>query len=184
MCWSKCCLRCWSRCWLTVWWNFRRAAFNADDASNAQASFRVCQKVAPDFETVRCIGGFSILSEDCIWLWNSQMHWRVFDIVRKLHLTLKQSDALTDFLIYFAVSITGVVARFWLYDADRSAGRQAGRTADKQAGRTKRQMRRCLLTAKADKLIREKWWKQWFSRDVFKKRAESKLSTNSWSWRF
>ena len=76
-CWLKCCLRCWSRCCLTIWWSFRRAASNAD-TSNALASFPV-------------------LSKNCTWLWDGQMHWRIFDFAKKLHLTMKRSGALTGF---------------------------------------------------------------------------------------
>ena len=139
-CWMKCWLKCWSKCWLAIWWNFSRAASNADTSnaladfpilsknctwlwndqmhwrifdevrkaapwwSNALTNFRFCQKTAPDAETIKCIDGFSILSEGCTWLWNSQMHWRIdYDL---------------------AVSATDVVARFWLFDdADRPSGK-------------------------------------------------------------
>ena len=33
---------------------------------------------------VRCTGEFSVMSESCIWRWNDQVHWRVFDDVRKV----------------------------------------------------------------------------------------------------
>ena len=76
---------------------FVRTAFDAD-TSNALTNFR-CQKccIRRLKRSVRCTDEFSILSENCIWRWNDQMHWRVFDFVKKLHLTLKRSDALTDF---------------------------------------------------------------------------------------
>ena len=72
--------------------------------SNALAGFRYCQKTAPYAETVRCIGGFSVyLSKNCIWRWGGQVHWRVFDFVKGLHLILKRSDALTDFRFYIII---------------------------------------------------------------------------------
>ena len=163
--------------------------------------FRFCQKAAPDSETIRCTDEFSILSESCTWRWNDQMHWRIFDVARKLHLTLKRSDALTNFRwcqkgcilmieciggfpIYLAVSTTGVVARFWLFgDADRQTDKQANRAASRQTERDVRWNDVCWLLKQAN-WFAKKWWKQWFSRDAFKKRAESKLSTNNWSWRF
>ena len=41
---------------------FAKAAFDAD-TSNAQTSFRCCQKAAPDAETIRCIDEFSMMSK-------------------------------------------------------------------------------------------------------------------------
>ena len=224
-CWLRCWMKCWLKCWLTIWWSFCRIAFNAD-ASDAQTSFR-------------------ILSENCIWLWNNQMHWRVFDFVRRLHLTLKRSNALTNFRVFvkklhlilkqsnaltnfrifflsegciwfwnnqmhwrvdydFAVSITSVVARFWLMtQTDRQTNKQTNR-------RAKRQMKRCLLTVKTGKWFAKNDEKRRFNRDVVMRRAESTVSKttdrdivmrrarsfekknqrqwncqqNSWSWRF
>ena len=53
------------------------------------------KKIATDDETIRCTDEFSNLSENCTWHWNNQMYWRIFKFARKLHLTLKRSNALT-----------------------------------------------------------------------------------------
>ena len=113
-----------------------------DDVRNAApwwsiglAVFRFCQRAASDSETVRCIDGFSMMSERLHP--DDRVHWRVFDFVRELHLTLRRSDALADFLFVWRRQV---------------AGRQTG-------GATRRQMRRCLLAVKAGKPIRERWWK-------------------------
>ena len=69
----------------------------ASDAntSNAQASSRWCQKAASDDKTIRCTDEFSMMSKKLHL--DDRMHWRIFDFAKRLHLTLKQSDALTDF---------------------------------------------------------------------------------------
>ena len=63
------------KCWLIIWWSCQKTAFNAD-TSNALTGFRCCQKC-------------------CTWRWNDQMHWRIFDDVRKA--ALWWSNALTNF---------------------------------------------------------------------------------------
>ena len=122
--------------------------------SNALANFRYCQKTAfwwsnaltgltmmskklhsdarmhwRIFDIVRktalwwsnALTGFSVLLESCIWRWNDQMHWRIdYDL---------------------AISVTDVMARFWLYDAGRQAGERIAKrqTSRKQTNKTKRQ---------------------------------------------
>ena len=48
---------------------------------NALTDWRFCQKIASDVETIKCINEFS-------------------NFVKKLHLTLKQSNALTNFRVF------------------------------------------------------------------------------------
>ena len=160
-CWSKCCLTCWFKCRLMIWRGCQKAASNAetieriDEFSNfcqktasdietikcIDEFSNFCQKTAFDIETIRCIDEFSNLSENCIWLWNNQMHWRIFCVfVRKLHFDDRMHWRIFDlskgcilmmkcidgFSIYLAVSATNVVAKFWLMWR-RQAGRQTKR---------------------------------------------------------
>ena len=145
-CWLKCCLKCWSRFYLTIWWVLSRLhptlmmrqMYRRSNAltslricqknciwrwgcqmhwrvfdvvkrlhltlkrSDALTNFRFCQKTASDSKTITYTDEFSVyLSENCIWLWNNQMHWRIFCVfVRKLHLTMKRSNALTNFRFF------------------------------------------------------------------------------------
>ena len=71
---------------------FARAASDAEDASDALTGFRCCQRAAPDAEAVRCTGGFSMMPERLHP--DDRVHWRVSDIARELHLTLRRSGAL------------------------------------------------------------------------------------------
>ena len=134
-CWLRCYLTCWFKCCLMIWWGRQRAAFNAEAVERTGEFAVFCQKTAPDIETVRCIDGFSNLSE-------------------RLHLTLKRSDALTNFRIFCqraasdieTVRCTDEFSDFACY---RAVGLQiiddwndAGRQIDR------RDVRNLLLTAK------------------------------------
>ena len=93
----KCWLKCWSKCCLTIWWSFRQNCIQRWYVKCIDGFSNFCQKIASDFETIKCIDkfsilskncilmiecidGFSILSKGCIWFWNNQMHWRIFDL--------------------------------------------------------------------------------------------------------
>ena len=102
--------------------------------SNALTNFRWCQKNC--ILMIECIGEFSILSKNCIWFWNNQMHWQIFD--------------------------------FWR----RQVGRRTNENADKQTERNVKWNDVCWLLKQAN-WFAKKWWKQWFNRDAFKERAES-----------
>ena len=134
--------------------------------SSALADFRFCQRTAFDSEAVRCIGRFSVLPEGCIWRWDGQVHWRVFGFVRGLHLTLRRSDALADLTMperlhfddrmhwrisdlfrCFGYRCSDEILTVWW--RRQVAGRQTSEAA-------RHQMKKCLLAAKAGKLIREK----------------------------
>ena len=125
--------------------------------SDALAGFLcICQRAAPDAEAVRCTGGFSMMPERLHP--DDRVHWRVSDIARELHLTLRRSGALAGLTmmperLYLTLRQSDTLAGFRFLT---QAGRQAGGRDRRQAGRARRQMRRCLLTAKAGKLIREK----------------------------
>ena len=55
-------------------------------------------RAASDADTSDALTGFPILPKNCNWLWNNQMHWRIYCVfVKRLHLTLRRSNALTDF---------------------------------------------------------------------------------------
>ena len=98
---------------------------------------------------------FFFLPKGCIWRWNDQVHWRVFDVVRNAASDdwNDRSGALTNFPILSENCI-------WFWDSRmhwRVFDFWRKQVADKQTDKTmRRQVRRCLLTAKAGKLIREK----------------------------
>ena len=50
--------------------------------SDALTNFRWCQKGCTLM--IECTDGFSVLSESCTWRWNGQMHWRIFDVAKKV----------------------------------------------------------------------------------------------------
>ena len=91
---------------------FARAASDAEDASDAQTNFRFCQRTASDAETIKCIDGFDDdVKKTASWWSNALadltmserlhlddlMHWRVGGFARRLHLTMRRSDALAGF---------------------------------------------------------------------------------------
>ena len=168
--------------------------------SNALTGFRYCQKIIFDAETIKCIDEFSMLSKNCIliiecidkfdddvkkiafWRLNALTNWR---FCQKIAFDAEKIKCIDEFSmmskkLHFDNWMHGRI--FDLFDANKSQTNKRNESqTDKQT--TKREMKRCLLTVKTNKLIREKWWKQWFNRDVFKKRAES-TATNNWSWNF
>ena len=179
-----------------------------DGRSGALTGFRFCQKAALDDETVRCIDGFPICQKGCTWQWDCQMHWRIFDLpenctliieciggltgfAKKLHLTLKRSDALTGFrycqkgCIWFWNSQTHWrIFDFWR----RQIGRRTDGTADRQAGRNVKWNDACWLLKQANwfakngenndsvvtflKNVLNRNYQQIADRDVFRKRAK------------
>ena len=137
------------------WRIFDDAKKTAPWWSDALTNFRWCQKSCTLM--IECIDGFSILSEGCTWLWDSQMHWRIWRWCQKCYILMIECTG--EFSINFAVSVTDAVARFLTVWWRRQAGGQTGGSGRRQTDKARRQMRRCLLTFKASKLIREKWWK-------------------------
>ena len=150
--------------------------------SDALTNFRWCQKGCTLM--IECIDEFSILSENCIWRWNDQMHWRIdYDL---------------------AVSVTNVMTKFWLFDdADKSQTDKRNESqTDRQTTKRRKWNDVCWLLkqtswfAKNDesndsivKLLKNvlNRLQQTTDRETFKKRAKNlkkKSTTMIRSWRF
>ena len=79
-----------------IWWNCQRAASNAE-AIERTDGFAVPEMLHLTLRQSDALAGWRILSKNCIWHWNNQMHWRIFEFLSvRLHSTLKRLDALTD----------------------------------------------------------------------------------------
>ena len=52
--------------------------------SDTLTSFRFVKKLHLTLKRSDALTNWRVLSKNCIWLWNSQMHWRVFDLFRCL----------------------------------------------------------------------------------------------------
>ena len=102
--------------------------------SDALTSLRWCQKGCTLM--IECIGGFSILSKNCIWFWNNQVHWRIFDFVRELHLNWSDQMHWRIFdIVRKTVSDSETIKHidgFSIFDTDRSTGGRAEPQTDKQ----------------------------------------------------
>ena len=141
-------------------------------------------------ETIGCIDGFSILSKNCIWQWNDQMHWRIFDFCQRTAFDAETIRCIDEFSILFRCLDYRCNGEILTDDAGRPTGRQTKRTANKQTDDKASKMKRCLLTVKTGKLIREKMVKsndsivkllknvlnrlqQTVGREVFRERAKN-----------
>ena len=97
---------------------------------NDWTHWRICdvRNAAPDIETIRCTDGFSDFYQ---WgytqRWGDWMHWRVFGFCQRAVPDIEAVRCTGGFPIYLAVSITGVVANFWLMT-------QAGKLTDGTSG--------------------------------------------------
>ena len=181
---------------------FVKVAFDVENASNALTNFRCCQKTASDAETIkcidrfasfcqktasdsetiRCIDGFSIMPKKLHS--DDRVHWRIGGFVKKLHLTMKRSGALTGFRYDLAVSVTNVVARFWLFDdASRQTSRQTNQTVDKQTERNIKWSDVCWLLKQAS-WFAKKWWKTTIQSWHCYGTCWIDCQQNNWSWRF
>ena len=118
------------------------------------------------------------------------MHWKFFDFVKKLNLTMKRLNALTSFRYDLAVSATDIIAKFWLCDlavsiTDVVAKLWLFNDANKSQTEKQNEPQTNKQTTKRRKwndvcwLLKQTNWfakndeKQRFNRDVFIKRIES-----------